>query len=87
MPHLPDCDFTVSPQAGFLVFAACAFFWVQARRAFVREQNGVGWLPHPATQADADVTTTRISSAEVMEVRCTRSILRRGDCRKVNGLR
>ena len=77
MPHLPECDFTVSPQAGFLVVAMCACFRVQAHRAFVREQDSAGWLPHPATQADADVTTTRISSAEVMEVRSTRSMLRR----------
>jgi hypothetical protein len=66
MPHLPGCDFTVSPQAGFLVVAVCACFRVQARRAFVREQDGAGWPPHPATQADADVTTTRISSVEVI---------------------
>lgn len=86
IPHLPGRDFTVSPQAGFLVVAVCICFWVQARLALVREQAGAGWLPHPATQADADVTTTRISSAEVMEARCTKSILRRDGGRKVSGL-
>jgi len=74
MPHLPGCDFTESPQAGFLAVAVFACFPVQACGAFVREQDGAGWLPHPATQADADVTTTKISSAEVMEVRDTRSM-------------
>ena len=57
MPHLPNCDFTVSPQAGFLVVAVCACFRLQVRRAFVREQDGAGRLPHPATQADAEDVT------------------------------
>lgn len=66
--------------------AVCICFWVQARLAPVREQAGAGWLPHPATQVDTDMQTTRISSAEVMEVRCMKPILRRDGVRKVSVL-
>jgi hypothetical protein len=44
-------------------------FRAQARRVPVREQEGAIWLPHPATQADADVTSATISTTDVMEVR------------------
>jgi len=72
MPHLPGSDFRTSPQAGLMVVAVRGSFPAQARRVLVRGQEGAVWLPHPATQAEVDVTTTRISSTAVMEVRCTR---------------
>jgi len=61
-----------------MVVAVRGSFPVQVRRGIAREQAGAVWLPYPATQADADVTSTRINSTEVMEVRRTRSMLRRG---------
>ena len=52
-----------------MLVATRGSFRAQALRVPVREQEGAVWLPHPATQADADVTSATISSTEVMEVR------------------
>jgi hypothetical protein len=60
-----------------MVAAVRGSFPAQVRRVIAREQEGAVWLIYPATQADADVTSARISSTEVMEVRRTRSLLRR----------
>jgi len=83
MPHLPGCDFKTSRQAGRTV-AVRASFRAEDSRTRIHEE--AGWLPHPPTQADADAATTRINNPEVMEVRRTRSILRRAAARKVTGL-
>src|SRR5579859_1849381 len=64
-------DFRKSPPAGCI--AVRASFLAQVRRA---RQEGELWMPHPATQADADPMSARISRTEVMEVRRTRSMLK-----------
>jgi hypothetical protein len=48
-------------------------FPAQARR---EAQEGELWEPHQAAQADAEATSARLSSTEVMKVRRTRSILK-----------
>lgn len=58
------------PQAGFEAISVPDFFGVNACRMLPREQESMGWL-HPATQADAELASIRISSPEVMELRRT----------------
>ena len=70
MPHLPGCGFMTSPQAVRTV-GVRASFRTHDRRVLVREREAADWLPHPPTQADADVAITRISKTEVMEERRT----------------
>jgi hypothetical protein len=82
MPHLTGCGFRTSPQAERAV-AVRASFRTHDGWVLVRRHEGADWLPHSPTQADADVATATMSSAEMMEERRTRSTLRRAEARKV----
>jgi|HubBroStandDraft_6_1064221.scaffolds.fasta_scaffold111949_2 hypothetical protein len=74
MPHLPGMDFTKWPHAESGAIEALDVSRAQDLWALGGEQEDPAW-PHLATQADADVASARISSAEVMEVRRTMSLI------------
>lgn len=52
-----------------MAVAVAGFFRAQACLAPRRRQEVTGWLHHRAAQADTDVVSTKISSAEAIEVR------------------
>lgn len=67
MPHLPGNDLRSCPHVERMATVLQAFVWALIRR--LQEQAASDRLPDPATQADADVASTTISSTDVMEAR------------------
>jgi len=74
MPHRPGSNCKLRPHAGRIPvwMAIC----LRSQAPSVEHEVAVRH-PHPATQADADVASTRISSTEVMKERRTESSVRR----------
>jgi hypothetical protein len=66
-PHLAGRDFTDWPQTGLTDCVRVQCGW--ERPGLHEAADG---LPHPETQAEAEVANIRISSAEMMLVRRTR---------------
>jgi hypothetical protein len=67
MPHLPGNDLRSCPHVERTATVPHAFVWTLIRRS--REQAANDGLPGPATQADAEVASTTVSSTDVMEAR------------------